>query len=40
MKDATPNSAQTNNFHVMWSGGIIDTHDGRDFILLSFNLGI
>jgi hypothetical protein len=24
--------AKTNNLHVMWSGGVINTCDGRDFV--------
>jgi hypothetical protein len=35
-RDATPNYAKTNNLHVMWSGGIIDTHDGRDLVNVVF----
>jgi hypothetical protein len=35
-RDATPNYARTNNLHVMWSGSIIDTHDGRDFVDVVF----
>jgi hypothetical protein len=35
-KDATPNYARTNNLHVMWSGGIIDTHDGHDLLNVVF----
>ncbi len=31
-KDATPNYVRTNNLHVMWSGGVIDTRDGRDLV--------
>jgi len=36
MKDATPDYAKTNNLHVMWSGGVIDTHDGHDFVNVVF----
>jgi hypothetical protein len=35
-RDATPNSAKTNNLHVMWSGGVIDTCDGRDLVNVVF----
>jgi hypothetical protein len=35
-KDAILNYARTNNLHVMWSGGIIDTHDGYDFVNVVF----
>jgi len=35
-KDATPDYAKTNNLHVMWSGGIIDTRDGHDLINVVF----
>ncbi len=32
----TPNYARTNNLHVMWSGGIIDTRDGHDLVNVVF----
>ncbi len=32
----TPDYARTNNLHVMWSGGVIDTHDGRDLVNVVF----
>ncbi len=35
-KDATPNYARTNNLHVMWSGGVINTRDGHDFVNVVF----
>jgi hypothetical protein len=35
-KDATPDYARTNNLHVMWSGGIIDTCDDHDFVNVVF----
>jgi hypothetical protein len=35
-KDATPDYARTNNLHVMWSGGVIDTHDGHDIVNVVF----
>jgi hypothetical protein len=35
-KDAIPNYARTNNLHVMWSGGVIDTCDGRDLVNVVF----
>ncbi|CAM6038178.1 unnamed protein product [Sphagnum compactum] len=35
-KDATPDYAKTNNLHVMWSGGVIDTRDGRDLVNVVF----
>jgi hypothetical protein len=31
-KEETLDYAMTNNLHVMWSGGVIDTHDGHDLI--------
>jgi hypothetical protein len=33
---ATPDYAKTNNLHVMWSGSVIDTRDGRDHIIVVF----
>jgi hypothetical protein len=35
-KDATPDYARTNNLHVMWSGGVIDTRDDRDIVNVVF----
>jgi hypothetical protein len=35
-KDATPDYARINNLHVMWSGGVIDTHDGHDIVNVVF----
>jgi hypothetical protein len=35
-KDGTPNYAITNNMHVMWSGGVIDTCDGHDLVNVVF----
>jgi len=35
-KDATLDYARTNNLHVMWSGGVIDTRDGHDTINVVF----
>jgi hypothetical protein len=35
-KDATPDYARTNNLHVMWSGGVIDTRDGHDLVNVVF----
>jgi hypothetical protein len=35
-KDATLDYAKTNNLHVMWSGGIIDTRDGHDLVNVVF----
>jgi hypothetical protein len=35
-KDATPDYARTNNLHVMWNGGVIDTRDGHDIINVVF----
>jgi len=35
-KDVTPNYAKTNNLHVMWSGGVIDTCDGHDLVNVVF----
>ncbi len=35
-KDATPNYARTNNLHVMWSRGVINTRDGHDFVNVVF----
>jgi hypothetical protein len=35
-KDVTPNYAKTNNLHVMWSGGVIDTRDGHDLVNVVF----
>jgi hypothetical protein len=35
-KDANPDYAITNNLHVMWSGGIIDTRDSHDLINVVF----
>ncbi len=32
----TPDYARTNNLHVMWSGGVIDTHDGHDLVNVIF----
>ncbi len=31
-RDATLDYARTNNLHVMWNGGVIDTCDDRDFL--------
>jgi hypothetical protein len=31
-----PNYARTNNLHVMWSGGVINTCDGRDLVNVVF----
>jgi len=31
-KDATPYYARTNNLHVMWSAGVIDTRGGHDIV--------
>jgi hypothetical protein len=31
-----PDYAKTNNLHVMWSGGVIDTRDGRDLVNVVF----
>jgi hypothetical protein len=35
-KDATTDYARTNNLHVMWSGGVIDTRDGHDIVNVVF----
>jgi hypothetical protein len=35
-KDATPDYATTNNLHVMWSGGVVDTRDGHDLVNVVF----
>ncbi len=35
-RDVTLDYARTNNFHVMWSGGIIDTCDGCDLVNVVF----
>ncbi len=35
-KDAIPDYAKTNHFHVMWSGSVIDIHDGRDLVNVGF----
>ncbi|CAK9233682.1 unnamed protein product [Sphagnum troendelagicum] len=35
-RDATPDYARTNNLHVMWSGGVIDTRDDRDIVNVVF----
>ncbi|CAK9195715.1 unnamed protein product [Sphagnum troendelagicum] len=35
-RDATPDYARTNNLHVMWSGGVIDTRDDRDIVNVIF----
>jgi len=35
-KDATPDYARTNNLHVMWSGGVIDTRGGHDIVNVVF----
>jgi hypothetical protein len=35
-KDATPDYARTNNLHVTWSGGVIDTRDGHDIVNVVF----
>jgi hypothetical protein len=35
-KDAILDYAITNNFYVMWNGGVSDTHDGRDFVHVIF----
>jgi hypothetical protein len=35
-RDATSDYARTNNLHVMWSGGIIDTRDGHDLLNVIF----
>jgi hypothetical protein len=35
-RDATPDYARTNNLHVMWSGGVIDTRDGRNLVNVVF----
>ncbi len=32
----TPDYARTNNLHVTWSGGIIDTRDGHDLVNVVF----
>jgi hypothetical protein len=32
----TPDYARTNNLHVMWSGGIIDTREGHDLVNVIF----
>jgi hypothetical protein len=32
----TPDYVKTNNLHVMWSGGIIDSCDGRDLVNVVF----
>ncbi len=32
----TPGYAKTNNLHVMWSGGVIDTRDGHDLVNVVF----
>jgi hypothetical protein len=34
--DATLDYARTNNLHVMWSEGVIDTYDGRDLVNVVF----
>ncbi len=35
-KDATLDYARTNNLHVMWSGGVINTRDGHDLVNVIF----
>jgi len=35
-KDVTLDYARTNNLHVMWSGGVIDTRDGHDLVNVIF----
>jgi len=35
-KDVTPDYARTNNLHVMWNGGVIDTRDGHDLVNVVF----
>jgi hypothetical protein len=35
-RDATLDYAKTNNLHVMWSGGVIDTCDGHDLVNVVF----
>jgi hypothetical protein len=35
-RDATPDYARTNNLHVMWSGGVIDTRDSHDLVNVVF----
>ncbi|CAK9229754.1 unnamed protein product [Sphagnum troendelagicum] len=35
-KDATLDYARTNNLHVMWSGGVIDTRDDHDIVNVVF----
>jgi len=35
-KDATPDYVRTNNLHVMWNGGVIDTCDGHDLVNVVF----
>jgi hypothetical protein len=38
-KDITPNYAKSNNLHVIWSGGVIDTCDGCDLVNVVFQFG-
>jgi len=35
-KDVTPDYAKTNDLHVMWNGGVIDTRDGHDLVNVVF----
>jgi hypothetical protein len=35
-RDATLDYARTNNLHVMWSGGVIDTRDSHDLVNVVF----
>jgi hypothetical protein len=35
-RGVTPNYAKTNNLHVMWNGGVIDTRDGCDIVNVIF----
>ncbi len=35
-RDVISNYARTNNSHVMWNGGVIDTCDGRDLVNVVF----
>jgi len=35
-KDATLDYARTNNLHVMWNGGVIDTRDSHDLVNVVF----
>ncbi len=35
-RDATLDYAKTNNLHIMWNGGVINTRDGHDLVNVVF----